>query len=71
MQFEVNQDATGDHNGTKVSALLGRSWQVNDWNFHTIVGIEYSSAKLNYFYVGVSQDRADTTSFRASLSYEF
>ena len=58
VQFTVYQDATGDHNGTIASALIGRNWQVRNWNFHGIVGAEYASAKLNDFYVGVSEARA-------------
>jgi len=58
VQFTVNQDATGDHNGTTVSAQIGRNWQVRNWNFHGIFGAEYASAKLNDYYVGVSEVRA-------------
>jgi outer membrane protein len=58
VQFTFNQDATGDHNGTTVSAQIGRNWQVRNWNFHGIVGAEYASAKLNDYYVGVSAERA-------------
>lgn len=59
VQFAINQDATGDHNGTTMSALIGRSWQVRNWNFHGIIGAEYASAKLNNYYVGVSEERAE------------
>lgn len=62
-QFAVNQDATGDHNGTTVSALVGRNWQVRNWNFHGIFGVEYASAKLNDYYVGVSEARAKSPRF--------
>lgn len=74
LQFSVNQDATGDHNGTTVSALIGRNWQVRNWNFHGIVGVEYASAKLNDFYVGVSDARAASSRFNfldeGASSYE-
>ncbi len=74
VQFLVNQDATGDHNGTTVSALIGRNWQVRNWNFHGIVGVEYASAKLNDFYVGVSDARAASSRFNfldeGASSYE-
>jgi len=59
VQFAINQDATGDHNGTTISALIGRSWQIRNWNFHGIIGAEYVSAKLNNYYVGVSEERAE------------
>jgi outer membrane protein len=74
VQFSVNQDATGDHNGTTLSALIGRNWQVRNWNFHGIVGVEYASAKLNDYYVGVSEARAASTRFdflsEGASSYE-
>jgi len=56
VQFSINQDATGDHNGTTASALIGRNWQLRNWNFHGIIGAEYVSAKLNDYYVGVSEE---------------
>ena len=62
LQFAVNQDATGDHNGTTASVLLGRSWQVRNWNFHGIIGAEYASAKVNDYYAGVSEETASRTS---------
>jgi len=65
VQFTVNQDATGDHDGTTVSALIGRNWQVGDWNFHGLVGAEYASAKINDYYVGVSDEQAASTRFDA------
>lgn len=58
VQFSINQDATGDHNGTTASALIGRNWQLRNWNFHGIIGVEYVSAKLNDYYVGVSEESA-------------
>jgi outer membrane scaffolding protein for murein synthesis (MipA/OmpV family) len=61
VQFAINQDATGDHNGTTASALIGRSWQVRNWNFHGIIGAEYASAKVNDYYAGVSEETASRT----------
>lgn len=58
VQFSVNQDATGNHNGTTVTALIGQSWQYRNWNFHGTIGVEYASAKLNDYYVGVSEELA-------------
>ncbi|MFT6779532.1 MAG: outer membrane protein [Paraglaciecola sp.] len=63
VQFSVNQDATGDHNGTTISALIGRNWQVRNWNFHGIVGVEYASVKLNDYHIGVSDARAASPRF--------
>ncbi|KGJ92427.1 MipA/OmpV family protein [Thalassotalea sp. ND16A] len=71
VQFALNQDATGDHNGTTASALIGRSWQYRNWNFHGIVGAEYVSAKLNDYYVGVSaEDAAALNDYYARVSAE-
>lgn len=58
MQFSLNQDATGDHNGTTLAATLGRNWQWRNWNFHGLIGAEYATAKLNDYFVGVSADKA-------------
>jgi len=74
VQFAINQDATGDHNGTKVSALIGRNWQFRNWNFHGIVGVEYVSAKLNDYNLGVSDETAshfDVDSYEADGSVNF
>ncbi|WOH36442.1 MipA/OmpV family protein [Thalassotalea fonticola] len=74
VQFSLNQDASGDHDGTTASALIGRSWQYRNWNFHGIIGAEYVSAKLNDYYVGVSAETAATTSlddYEADASVNF
>jgi len=79
VQFSVNQDATGDHNGTTVSALIGQSWQYRNWNFHGTVGAEYASANLNDYYVGVSEELAayvrslgfDMKAYKAGASVGF
>jgi outer membrane scaffolding protein for murein synthesis (MipA/OmpV family) len=65
LQFTVNQDATGDHNGTTVSALIGRNWQYENWNLHGLFGAEYASAKINDYYVGISEEQAASTRFDA------
>lgn len=63
MQFSLNQDATGDHDGTTLAATLGRSWQWRNWNFHGLVGAEYATSKLNDYYVGLSDNKALNTPF--------
>jgi len=74
LQFSVNQDATGDHNGTTLTAALGRSWQWRNWNFHGLVGAEYATSKLNDYYVGVSPESALNprfTEYKAGDSFNF
>ena len=74
VQFAINQDATGDHNGTTASALIGRNWQLRNWNFHGIIGVEYVSAKLNDYNLGVSDETAshfDIDAYEAGGSVNF
>jgi len=74
VQFAINQDATGDHNGTTASALIGRNWQFRNWNFHGIIGAEYVSAKLNDYNLGISDETAskfDIDAYEADGSVNF
>jgi outer membrane scaffolding protein for murein synthesis (MipA/OmpV family) len=74
VQLAINQDATGDHNGTTASALIGRNWQLRNWNFHGIIGVEYVSAKLNDYNLGVSDETAshfDIEAYEADGSVNF
>lgn len=47
-----------DGQGLQSSARLGKSWQVRNWNFHTLGSIEYSSSTLNRYLFGVDSDEA-------------
>ena len=58
VQFAINRDARNIHNGITASALIGQNWQLRNWNFHGIIGAEYTSAKINNYYVGVSEESA-------------
>ena len=46
--------------GIYSSLRVGQTWQVRNWNFHAIAGLEYYSAKTADFFVGVSQRDATT-----------
>lgn len=47
-----------DGQGIQSSARLGKSWQVRNWNFHTLASVEYSSATLNQYLFGISSEEA-------------
>lgn len=46
------------NNGITSTINFGKSWQKRNWNFHAIVGAEYTSAKTNNYWFGVSEDKA-------------
>jgi outer membrane scaffolding protein for murein synthesis (MipA/OmpV family) len=65
LQVSIKHDARGRSKGTVASALLGRNWQVNDWNFHGLAGLTLADAKFNDYYLGVSDAEAAITDFEA------
>ncbi|MBC3766333.1 MipA/OmpV family protein [Neptunicella marina] len=58
VQFTLQHDATNDHKGNLASLVLGRSWQLRNWNVHSMIGVEFGDEKLNNFFVGVDKRRA-------------
>ena len=65
LQVSIKHDARGRSKGTVASALLGRNWQVNDWNIHSLAGLTLVDAKFNDYYLGVSDAEAAQTNFKA------
>ena len=65
LQVSIKHDAKGRSKGTVASALLGRNWQVNDWNIHSLAGLTLVDAKFNDYYLGVSDAEAAQTNFKA------
>ena len=63
VQFSLKHDISGNDTGLEASALLGRSWQYRNWNFHGMVGLQYNNANFNEYYYGISEDEAERTSF--------
>lgn len=47
-----------DDQGISSSARMGKSWQVRNWNFHTLGSINYASAKLSRRLFGVQSHEA-------------
>ncbi len=64
LQFSVSQDIRR-HHGRMASALVGRNWQLRNWNFHGLLGVQYSDSTTNDYYKGVRQEEADRSSFTA------
>ncbi len=47
-----------DGNGVISTARLGRSWQIKNWNLHSIISAQYTSAETNNYWYGISDDEA-------------
>ncbi|NQZ21611.1 MAG: MipA/OmpV family protein [Colwellia sp.] len=58
VQFSLKHDISGNSHGTSASALLGRNWQVRNWNFHGLVGLQFFDSRINDYYVGISENEA-------------
>jgi outer membrane scaffolding protein for murein synthesis (MipA/OmpV family) len=63
LQFTLKHDISGSSEGTLASALVGRNWQVRNWNFHGLVGVHFFDSKINDYYYGVSEAEASRTQF--------
>jgi outer membrane protein len=47
-----------NHRGNYGSARLGKSWQVRNWNFHAMAGVEYFDSSFAQHIVGISANEA-------------
>ncbi len=63
VQFTLKHDISGNSEGTLASALVGRNWQVRNWNFHGLVGVHFFDSNINNYYYGVSEAEASRTQF--------
>jgi len=63
VQFNLKHDIGGYSKGTLASALVGRNWQVRNWNFHSLVGLEYLDSRINDYYYGVNEAEAARSQF--------
>jgi outer membrane scaffolding protein for murein synthesis (MipA/OmpV family) len=64
-QLSVKRDIAGSSRGTMATALVGKNWQYRNWNFHSMIGVNYIDAKFVDYYLGVSEDEANRTQFTA------
>lgn len=65
VQLSVKHDIAGSSKGTSASALVGRNWQYRNWNFHGMLGLNYSDSRFVDYYLGVSEEEAARTDFTA------
>ena len=74
VQLSLKHDIGGNSHGTSASALVGRNWQVRNWNFHGLVGLDFSDSRLNDYYLGVNEDealRSPFTEYSPGASFNF
>jgi outer membrane scaffolding protein for murein synthesis (MipA/OmpV family) len=61
LQFELGHDIADSHNGIIAAALIGRSWQLRNWNAHALFGLRHFTDDVVDHYFGVSQSEATDT----------
>ncbi len=61
LQFELGHDIANAHNGLIAAALIGRSWQLRNWNAHALFGLRHFSDDVINHYFGVSDGEASDT----------
>lgn len=65
LQFAIKHDVSSKSKGTVASAVIGRNWQIRNWNFHGLAGLNYRDAKYNDYFFGVSDSEANSSDFTA------
>jgi len=63
VQLSLKHDISGNSHGTLASALVGRNWQVRNWNFHSLVGVQFFDSRINDYYYGINEAEAQRTQF--------
>jgi outer membrane protein len=63
VQLSLKHDISGNSHGTSASALVGRNWQVRNWNFHGLVGLQFFDSRVNDYYYGINEAEASRTQF--------
>lgn len=56
-----DSDAPGDKrrvNGVSASLAIGKQWQLRNWNFYGLAGLNYQSGELNNYYFGIDDFEA-------------
>lgn len=62
LQLQLVDGVTNVHDGVIASIETGRSWQVRNWNYHTVLGWRYHESQVVDYYLGVSPKEALATS---------
>jgi outer membrane scaffolding protein for murein synthesis (MipA/OmpV family) len=65
VQFLLLSDVSDRHDGMIASVEGGRSWQVRNWNYHTLLGLRYNSKEVSNYYLGITPEEASATSLPA------
>ncbi len=71
IQYRLVTD-TFDSNGFETSLRFGKHWQYRNWNFHGVVGGDYTSAKAGRYLWGIKADEASErfTAYEPGASVE-
>jgi outer membrane scaffolding protein for murein synthesis (MipA/OmpV family) len=65
IQALLLKDASDRHDGIVASVEGGHSWQVRNWNYHTLLGLRYNSKEVVNYYLGINPEEASATSLPA------
>lgn len=65
VQFSLRQDISEKWSGHEAFALVGRNWQVKNWNFHGMAGVKYFSSGIIEYYYGISEEESRRTGLDA------
>jgi outer membrane protein len=63
VQFSLKHDISGNSHGTSASALVGRNWQIRNWNFHSLIGLQFFDSRINDYYYGINEEEASRSQF--------
>ena len=61
LQFSTRQDISSKWAGYEAIALVGRSWQLKNWNFHGMAGVKYFNQGIIDYYYGISEQESQRT----------
>ncbi len=61
IQLFLGQDISNTHDGMIGQIEAGRSWQIRNWNIHTLLGYRYHSEEVINYYLGVKPEQATAT----------
>jgi len=65
VQLSARQDISSKWTGHEAFVLVGRSWQVKNWNFHGMAGVKYFNQGIIDYYYGISEVESQRTGLDA------
>lgn len=66
-QYRLVTD-THNKNGVTSSARIGYSRQLRNWNFHSVIGVDYASKQTSQYWYGVSEEEASARFAQSDVS---